>query len=260
MFLDKSLKKEHLSIATWLAFFAVPMSGLVTDIYIPSMPSMAKSLHHSESEIQLTLTFFLISYGVVQLFAGSIVDTLGRYKVSVISLFRSTVSLFATAYTENLNILYTNRVIQGLSVGALVVAKRAYFVDVYEGEKLKSLLSIITIIWSVGPIIAPFIGGYLQNWFGWEANFIFIGIYCLILFLLELKFGGETIKKRLVLHLKTLANEMKYQITTRDFLIGLMICGVSFSMVIFFNLSGPFILEHKMHLNSIQLGYVSLLM
>uniref|UniRef100_A0AAU6WLJ3 MFS transporter n=1 Tax=Chryseobacterium endophyticum TaxID=1854762 RepID=A0AAU6WLJ3_9FLAO len=61
------------------------MSGLATDIYLPSMPSMAMELHQPESNIQLTLSIFLISYGLTQFFAGSIVDSFGRYRISMIS-------------------------------------------------------------------------------------------------------------------------------------------------------------------------------
>lgn len=82
----KTLKEKNQLIATVLAFAVIPMSGLATDIYLPSMPSMATELHQPESNIQLTLSIFLISYGLTQFFAGSIVDSFGRYRVSMASL------------------------------------------------------------------------------------------------------------------------------------------------------------------------------
>lgn len=80
------LKEKNKFIATVLAFAVIPMSGLATDIYLPSMPSMALELQQPETKIQLTLTLFLISYGVTQIFAGSVVDSFGRYRVSLVSL------------------------------------------------------------------------------------------------------------------------------------------------------------------------------
>src|SRR4051812_24464730 len=73
-------------IPTILAFALLPLSGFATDIYIPSLPSMGSSLHASSLQVQLTLTLFLVSYGVSQLFLGSVLDAYGRYKMSFISL------------------------------------------------------------------------------------------------------------------------------------------------------------------------------
>ena len=154
-----TLKEKNKFIATLLAFAVIPMSGLSTDIYLPSMPSMAVELNQPESRIQLTLSIFLISYGLTQFFAGSIVDSFGRYKVSMVSLALFVVSFVITATTQNIFIIYAMRVLQGILSGFAVVSKRAFFVDVYDGDKRKHYLSIMTIVWSVGPIIAPFIGG-----------------------------------------------------------------------------------------------------
>lgn len=176
-----TLKEKNKFIATVLAFAVIPMSGLATDIYLPSMPSMAIELHQPESNIQLTLSIFLISYGLTQFFAGSIVDSFGRYKISMISLALFVVSFLITATTQNIFVIYAMRVLQGMLSGFAVVSKRAFFVDVYDGEERKHYLSIMTIVWSVGPIIAPFIGGYLQKIFGWQSNFYVLAGYSLSL-------------------------------------------------------------------------------
>lgn len=73
--------------------------------------------------------------------------------------------------------------------------------DVYDGEERKHYLSIMTIVWSLGPIIAPFIGGYLQKSFGWQSNFTVLAAYSLIILILELVFSGETIKNKNPFHI-----------------------------------------------------------
>ena len=140
-------------------------------MYIPSMPSMAGALHTSTIQVQLTLTFFLISYGVFQLFVGSVLDSYGRYKLGLISLVFLALSNIAIAVTHNIYLIYAMRVVQGMTVSFIVVGKRAFFVDVYTGDKRQHYLSLFSIIWSTGPIVAPFIGGYLQTAFGWQSNF-----------------------------------------------------------------------------------------
>ncbi len=199
--LNKQLEKKHQFIATILAFAIMPMSGFATDIYLPSMPSMAGDLNLPESKIQLTLTLYLISYGISQFFAGALSDAFGRYKISIMSLVLFVGSFWITAHTRDIYVIYLMRVVQGILSGLLVVSKRAFFVDVYEGEKRKHYLSIMTIVWSLGPIIAPFIGGYLQKSFGWQSNFTVLAALCLILLVMELLFSGETIKNRNPFHI-----------------------------------------------------------
>lgn len=255
-----TLKEKNKFIATILAFAVIPMSGLATDIYLPSMPSMATELHQPESNIQLTLSIFLISYGLTQFFAGSIVDSFGRYRVSMASLALFVVSFLITATTQNIFIIYAMRVLQGILSGFAVVSKRAFFVDVYEGEQRKHYLSIMTIVWSVGPIIAPFIGGYLQHNFGWQSNFYVLAGYSLVLLILEFIFSGETLKVRNPFNIDFLIKEYNSMFKAKDFFYGMLMCGLSYSMIMFFNLCGSFIIEHKMGYSEVVAGYVSLIL
>lgn len=254
------LKEKNKFIATLLAFAVIPMSGLATDIYLPSMPSMALELQQPETKIQLTLTLFLISYGVTQIFAGSVVDSFGRYRVTLVSLGLFMVSFLVTALTKDIMVIYVMRVLQGVLAGFAVVAKRAFFVDVFEGEKRKHYLSVMTIVWSVGPIIAPFIGGYLQKLFGWQSNFYVLAIYSFLLLIFELLFSGETLKVRKPFVIEFVLKEYDILFRAKDFFYGMLMCGVSYAMVIFFNLCGAFIIEHEMGYSEVVAGYVSLIL
>lgn len=111
--LNKQLETKHQFIATILAFAVIPMSGLATDIYLPSMPSMAEDLHLPEARIQLTLTFYLISYGISQFFSGALVDAFGRYKISIMALVLFVVSFWITGHTQNIYVIYLMRIVQG---------------------------------------------------------------------------------------------------------------------------------------------------
>ncbi len=258
--LNKKLKSSNKAIATILAFSVIPISGLATDIYLPSMPEMASELHLPETKIQLTLSLFLISYGLAQFFAGAVVDAFGRYKVSIISLFLFIFSFWWTAQTENIYVIYLMRIVQGILSGFAVVSKRAYFVDVYEGEQRKHFLSIMTIVWSLAPIVAPFIGGYLQSNFGWQSNFIALSVYCALVLVFELIFSGETLIKKSPFNLGFLFHEFRRMFKAPDFFYGMLMCGISYGLVMFYNLCGPFIIEHRLGFSAITTGYVSLLM
>ncbi|SFF04602.1 Predicted arabinose efflux permease, MFS family [Pedobacter antarcticus] len=254
----KTIKSKNQGMATLLAFALLPLSGFATDVYIPSLPSMAASLQVSDIQVQLTLSLFLISYGLSQLFIGSVLDSFGRYKLSLISLLIFAGASFVIATTHQIYLIYLMRIIHGLTVGTIVVAKRAYFVDLFTGEKLKHYLSLFSIIWSTGPIIAPFIGGYLQTSMGWESNFYFLGGFAILLAILEFVYSGETLKHAMEFNLKKITLVYADMIRTWSFTLGIIMLGLAYSMVMIYNMSGPFIIEHHFKLSPIIAGYSSL--
>ncbi|UII20597.1 MFS transporter [Fulvivirga ligni] len=260
MLKNKVITEANKGIATLLAFSIVPLSGLVTDIYLPSMPHMATNLGVDESKIQLTLSFFLISYGLTQFIAGSIIDALGRFKVTLICLLIFCAASLSIAITSNINLILAMRIIQGISTGFIIVSKRVFFVDVYEGEKRKNLISTMTIVWAAAPILAPFVGGYLEDYYGWRSNFYVLTGYGLLMFFLELIFSGESIKKYHALKIKTTLRTYADMLRTPDFALGIAMTGISYGLVMMYSMSGPFIIEHEMGYSPVVAGYVSLLL
>jgi multidrug resistance protein len=217
-------------------------------------------LHVGSIEVQLTLSLFLISYGVSQLFVGSFLDSFGRYKPALISLIIFAVSSIIIATTHNMYLIYLMRIIHGITVGIIIVAKRAYFVDVFTGDKLKHYLSLFSIIWSTGPIVAPFIGGFLQNTFGWQSNFYFLAVLAILLVILELTFSGETLLHATDFKLQKIVTIYKEMLTTASFTLGVVMLGLAYSMVMVYNMSGPFIIEHQLHLSPVTAGVSSLIL
>lgn len=257
---NKSIKEKHQGIATLLAFSLLPLSGFATDIYIPSLPTMAGTLHVSDIQVQLTLSLFLISYGVSQLFIGSVLDSFGRYQITLVSLVIFALASIVIANTHSIYLIYLMRIIHGLTVGAIIVAKRAYFVDVFSGDQLKHYLSLFSIIWSTGPIVAPFIGGYLQAAFGWESNFYFLALFAVVILVLELIFSGETLEHSMDFDVKKITRIYVEMIQTASFTLGIVMLGLAYCMVMIYNMTGPFIIEHHFKLSPVIAGYSSLVL
>lgn len=253
------LQENHKGFSTILALALIPLSGFATDIYLPSLPAMANDLHVSASAVQLSLVLFMFSVGISQFFIGSILDSFGRYKISLASLALFSITSFVIALVPNIYVIYAMRIIQGITIALIVVGKRAYFVDLFTGEKLKSYISMFSIIWACAPIMAPFLGGYLQNSFGWRSNFYFLGGLSLVFLILELIYSGESLKHYHPFKLKLIAQTYKGMLQTADFTLGLVIIGISFGMVVVYSLSSPFIIERVLGYSAITTGYSSLL-
>lgn len=256
----KSIRDQHKGIATILAFALLPLSGFATDIYIPSLPAMAASLGVSNNQVQFTLTLFLISYGVTQLFIGSLLDSFGRYKIGLYSLLLFALASVVIANTTNLYLIYLMRIVHGITVGGIVVAKRAFFVDMFSGDKLKNYLSLFSIIWSTGPIIAPFVGGYFQVAFGWKSNFYFLAIFAIVLAVLEIIYSGESLQHFAEFTMKKVTDVYAAMLKTTSFTLGIVMLGLAYSMVMIYNMTGPFIIEHNLHLSPVVAGYSSLVL
>ena len=241
-------------MSTILSFALIPLSGFATDIYIPSLPSMASDLHVSSSAVQLSLVIFMVSSGISQLFVGSLLDSFGRFRLNIAALLVFALASFAIAQTHNIYMIYAMRVIHGITVALIVVSKRAYFVDIYSGEKLKHYVSLFSIIWATAPIIAPFLGGYLQASFGWQSNFYFLGIVTLVILVLELIYSGESLKNFHPFHLGKIAGVYGTMIRTADFGIALIIIALSYSMLVVYGMISPFIIEHVLHYSPVVTG------
>lgn len=256
----QSASERRKRLATILAFISIPLSGFVTDIYLPSFPSMANSLGVAESNIQLTLTCFFMSYGISQLFVGSLLDSIGRFKPAMYALGVLIVSSVVIGLTRDIQLICLLRVLQGIAVAFVVVAKRAFFVDLYSGDKLKHYLSYFTITWSLGPIVAPFLGGYLQKLFNWQSNFYFIAAYALLMLVAELLVSGETMAVRKPFQLKRIKDNYGMMLGNRVFVLGIFTLGLAYSVVMVFNIAGPFVIENYFHYNSIVIGYCTLVL
>lgn len=256
----RDASERRKKIATILTFITIPLSGFMTDIYLPSFPSMAGDLDVSEKSIQLTLTCFFLSYGFAQLFVGSILDSIGRFKPALISLAILALSSLGIAFTESILLICILRIVQGLAISIIVVGKRTFFVDLYDDAKRKYYLSYFTIVWSCGPILAPFLGGYLEDAFQWQSNFYFLAAYAAILFFAELIFSGETIRQVKQFNLRKTVLLYLIMLKNKGFLYGILILGVSYSVVMVFNIAGPFVVEHHFHFTPVVIGYCTLIL
>lgn len=256
----KRITEANATFGVFLAFLVIPMSGLATDIYLPSLPAIAESLHAAPHTVQFSLTLFLTGYGLGQVFVGNLLDSYGRYPSLLISLLLAGLTSEAIALTDSVAALNALRLAQGLLVAVSVVAKRSLFVDVFKGHQLRRFLASVTIVWSMGPIVAPFVGGYLQTGFGWRANFHFLAIFAWAVMVLELWKGGETLREPHPFNIPSIVKRYREVVTHGPFIRGVINVGLPYSSVLSFSMVAPFIIEHLYGMNPHVTGFASLAM
>ncbi|WP_061085420.1 MFS transporter [Chryseobacterium indologenes] len=256
----RAASENRIRLITIMAFVSIPLSGFATDIYLPSFPSMAREMSVSEKDIQITLTTYLLSYGISQLFVGGILDSIGRYRPKLIALLVLAISSILITMTNSIFLICLLRILQGAAVSVLVVATRAIFVDIYDAERVKHYLSYFTIVWSCGPILAPFLGGYLEKLFNWHANFYFLAFYAGFIFLFEWFFSGESLPEKKKLNIAENISLYSMMLKNKIFMLGILVLGLSYSIVMVFNITGPFIIENTFHFTPVVIGYCTLIL
>ena len=254
----RSITPSRTRSNTYVALGLIPLSGFAMDVYIPSLPDMATQLHTTPAAIQLTLSLFIISYGISQLIVGGLLDSYGRYWPTMISMLAFSAASFAIAFAQNINVIYAMRIVQGFTVAVIVVAKRSFFVDVYKGEELKKYTSLFSVIWAIGPIVAPFLGGFFQTTWGWSSNFIFLGLFSLGFFIIEVLIGGESQKQASPFSVRAILSTYGKMVKTPDFTAGMIILGLAYAMILLYRMASPFLIEQRLHFNPHVTGYCAL--
>ncbi len=152
--------------------------GQSVDIYVPSMPSMVAALGTSEGLIQSSLAAALIGFGLAVFVWGPLSDHFGRKGPILIGIGIFVLGSLVCLSAQNIFMLMLGRTIQGCGIGCAGTTP-SLSKDVFEGEKLIKAYSYISIAMAVVPVVAPVLGGYLQVWIGWRANFAFLALYAL---------------------------------------------------------------------------------
>jgi DHA1 family bicyclomycin/chloramphenicol resistance-like MFS transporter len=242
-----------------IAIFIIPISGLSIDIYVPSLPMVSSYFHVDKSLVQLSITYYMLGAGLMQLIAGGISDSFGRKKPFLIAaLIYFFITLFISL-SNNIYQLLVLRFIQGIAVGMMVVPIRSVIPDLFAGRELYKMMGYMTMAWSVGPIVAPAIGAYLQQYFSWKANFYFLAIYSLLGFIWVLFYLPETSLHRHPFQVTKIFKRYKEILFHIDYLNGLIINGLLYSITILFAVVGSFLIQTELHYSVVQFGQITLL-
>ena len=175
-----SIKSGNAGLATLLAALAM-LGPFSIDTYLPAFPAIQSSLHASAIEVQQTLTAYMLSFAAMTLWHGALSDAFGRRNVILVALAIFAVASFGCASAHSVHYLWGFRILQGVSAGAGVVVGRAIIRDLYAGAPAERLLSLVTMIFSIAPAIAPIIGGWIVSYMSWRNIFLLLFVYTLAL-------------------------------------------------------------------------------
>lgn len=168
-----------------LAMMIIATGQVGVSIYLPSLPLIAADLSVTQVDVQLLVTLFLVGFGLSQLFYGPMSDAVGRRPIFLLGQGVYLIgTVVCVVFSDNMTALEVGRLLQGLGAGSASVLGRSVLRDSYDGAQLTKALSYISITASIMPIIAPVFGGWISFHLGWEAVFLFVLLYLLVIFTL----------------------------------------------------------------------------
>lgn len=154
------------------------------DMYLPALPAIAADLHASTAATQMTLMVFFVAFGVCQIVYGPVSDMVGRKPPLYFGIVVFALGGVGCGLAPNIEWLIFFRFVQGLGAASVMVIPRAIIRDLHTGAEATRLMSLIMLVFSVSPILAPLTGSALIVPFGWRAVFVAVTIAAILSFLL----------------------------------------------------------------------------
>ncbi|MCP5072142.1 MAG: multidrug effflux MFS transporter [Rhodobacteraceae bacterium] len=166
-------------------------AALSLNIFLPSLPAITKHFDASYAVIQFLVSGYLLTTAIVQFFVGPISDRFGRRPVLLVGFAVFALASVVCALAPSAEILLTGRVLQASVVVGLVLS-RAAIRDLVPGDRAASMIGYVTMGMALSPMLAPTIGGFLQELFDWRAAFWTMAFVGGLTFLLVWRDLGET--------------------------------------------------------------------
>ncbi|MBK0035775.1 multidrug effflux MFS transporter [Erwinia sp. S43] len=176
------MKNSFLRLSVSLAIITV-LGPSAIDMYLASLPDMAKELNASPTQIQLTLTVFLLAMGLGQLVCGPIIDALGRRVPLLTAILVFTVCSVWASWSDTINMLLYARFLQGMAASMTLVVAISMVRDLSSGTQAAKLFALLMTIEGLAPVLAPAIGGFVDAFAGWQAVMLVLALMGLFAFI-----------------------------------------------------------------------------
>lgn len=231
---------------------------LAMHIVIPVLPAIAEDLKVSPGSAQLIITLYLVGVSFGQLIYGPLSDRFGRRPILLMGLVIYVLSMMAAATAHTLGWLLLARVGQALGGSCALVLGRAMVRDGAESAQAASRLAMVSIVMSLSPAIAPLVGAYVADAFGWRMIFGILGASSLVLLLVVVVVLPETNRNTIPLPgMRAMLTSYMTLLRLPQFL-GFAIGGATSTSFYAFLSASPFIFTNVLHRTPQEAGLIYL--
>ncbi len=237
------------------------LGQLTSDLYLPSLPAIAIDLHSNNHAAQWTLSIYMLGFAITQLLYGPISDGVGRRKPLLLGLMLGLVGGVMCFFAHDIQALMIGRLIQGVGAGATLSLPAAILRDIFEGKNLAKYSSYAGLISAGVLAMGPLLGGYVQEYCGWRADFILLMVYSLIALIAVFCLVPETNTHT---HPENLRPRIIKQNLSTLFVspifIGYCACSLfAYGAILAWLTSGPIVLQTVVGLSPVSFGWLYIL-
>ncbi|WP_027854874.1 Bcr/CflA family multidrug efflux MFS transporter [Marinobacterium litorale] len=151
--------------------------ALSIDLYLPGLPAIAQDLGSPESDIQLTISVFLVGFFVGMLFYGPLSDKFGRRPLLLGGMALYVIASLGCVFADSSAQLIGLRLVQALGGAAAAVLGRTIVRDLFPVNEAARVLSLMHLVTMIATLIAPLLGGYLLLLLGWRSLFVTLMLF-----------------------------------------------------------------------------------
>jgi Bcr/CflA subfamily drug resistance transporter len=237
------------------------LSVISTDFYVPAMPDMVGVLMSTPSAIKFSVTIYMFGLALSPLVFGPISDRYGRRPILLLCAGFGLAGSLLCWSAQSVQILILGRLLQGIGLGGGLSLARTVGSDLFDKNEFAQVASVISLCTSIGPAIAPVIGGYLHAHFGWRSIFLFVTGLITISTLAIIKKVPETIEKcnPQALQVKDMLSNYHELLVSKLFICNAILSGLTISPLILFAVMSTFIFQDGYHLSAIQYSWIMML-
>ena len=169
-FLDRTTPPHILTLV-----LITGMSALSMSIFLPSLATMTTYFNTEYAIMQIALSGYLAATAVLQVFIGPISDRYGRRVLVLGSLVVFVLATIGTLFATTVEVFLVFRILQA-AVATSMALGRAIVRDIVPQDQAASMIGYVTMGMALVPMVGPMIGGALEQAFGWQATFVFLGL------------------------------------------------------------------------------------
>ncbi|MFG1210488.1 multidrug effflux MFS transporter [Xanthobacter flavus] len=188
----KGGRQPHRTVPLWLLALLAFSGTLAMHIFVPALPSAQADFGAGTAAMQLTISLYILGLAGGQLVYGPLADRFGRWPVLMAGLSLYTVASLAAALAPSVNALIAARLFQALGGCSGLVLARAIVRDTSAPADTTRRLALMNLMITVGPGLAPLVGGLLADAAGWRSIFLAMTLLGLANLLLTWRLLPET--------------------------------------------------------------------
>jgi MFS transporter, DHA1 family, multidrug resistance protein len=164
-----AIGRERTRAPLWLLALFAFSGTLGMHIFVPALPSAALDLGAGTAAMQMTVSLYIFGLALGQLVYGPLSDRFGRRPILLAGLALYTAAGLAAALAPSANVLIGARLVQAFGGCAGLVLARAIVRDTAVTREAARRLALMNLMVTVGPGLAPLIGGALAAATGWRS-------------------------------------------------------------------------------------------